>query len=221
MVLRFAAAGGRPTVPGLDAVAVAGDAFFETKRDRNPARANNWMARRLLIRAVATTVAGLTPLRAQPPGQLSEFTARNYIAGPAGRPDGRTYDFRQRDALLYHIAAVQPRVEIALYAPDRVVPEVRAAVLSGLDFLRPFFLRRATHDEFTATTNSFDLARRADGNPVFQGRLARPVFPEVRSWTEDIVDARYGPRTKLLAAIHGEPSGGRSGPDAQAAQPGS
>jgi hypothetical protein len=36
-------------------------------------------------------------------------------------------------------------------------------------------------------------------------RLARAVLPEVRSWTEDIVDARYDPRTKLLAAIHGEP----------------
>jgi hypothetical protein len=36
-------------------------------------------------------------------------------------------------------------------------------------------------------------------------RLARPVFPEIRTWTEEIVDARYGPRTKLLAAIYGEP----------------
>jgi hypothetical protein len=36
-------------------------------------------------------------------------------------------------------------------------------------------------------------------------RLARPVFPEIRTWTEDIVDARYDPRTKLLAAIYGEP----------------
>jgi hypothetical protein len=36
-------------------------------------------------------------------------------------------------------------------------------------------------------------------------RLARPAFPEVRPWTEDIVDARYDPRTKLLAAIYGEP----------------
>jgi len=195
--------------------AVAGDAFFAVKRDRNPARANNWMARRLEIRAAAATVAALTPLRAQLPGQLGEFTARNYIAGPSGRPDGRTFDFRQRDALHYHIAAVRPLVEIALFAPDLITAEVRARVLSGLDFLKPYFLRQATHDEFAATTISFDLARRADGNPVFQGpwdpdhgrlvlRLARPVFPEIRPWTEDIVDGRYDPRTKLLAAIHGQ-----------------
>jgi hypothetical protein len=108
-------AAGRRAVPDWVAeFAVAGDAFYAPKRDGNSARANNWMARRLLIRAVATTVAGLTSLRAQLPGQLSEFTARNYIDGPAGRPDGRTFDFRQRDALHYHVAAVQPLVEIAL-----------------------------------------------------------------------------------------------------------
>ena len=78
------------------------------------------------------------------------------------------------------------------------------------------FLRQATHEEFAATTVSFDLARRDDGNKVFQGpwdpdhgrlvlRLARPVLPEIRPWTEDIVDARYDPRSKLLAAIYGEP----------------
>jgi len=201
----------------VTAFAVAGDAFFAAKGDQNPARANNWMARRLVIRAVATTVAGLTSLRAELPGQLGDFVARNYIAGPSGRPDGRTYDFRQRDALHYHVAAVRPLVQIALYTPDLTDPAIRAAVLSGLEFLRPYFLRQATHVEFAATTISFDLARRADGNPVFQPkpwdpdrgrvvlRFARPVFPEIREWTDGIVDGRYDPRTKLVAAIYGEP----------------
>lgn len=196
---------------------IAGDAFFAGRADRNPSRANNWTARRLLIRAVAATVAGLESPRAELPGQLAEFTARNYIDGPSGRPDGRTFDFRQRDALHYHVAAVQPLVEIALYAPDLITAPVRAAVLSGLRFLQPYFLRQEVHTEFAATTNSFDLARRADGNAVFQLapwdpdqgrvvlRLARPVFPEIRVWTQDIVHARYDPRTKLLAAIYGEP----------------
>jgi hypothetical protein len=197
--------------------AVAGDAFFAPKGDRDSARANNWMARRLLVRAVATTVAGLASLRAELPAQLSEFTARNYIPGPSGRPDGRTFDFRQRDALHYHIAAVQPLVEIALYTPDLVSAPVRAAVLSGLDFIRPYFLQQETHIEFAATTVPFDVARRDDGNPAFQLapwdpdhgrvvlRLARPAFPEIQQWTQDIVHARYDPRIKLLAAIYGEP----------------
>jgi hypothetical protein len=197
--------------------AVAGDRFYAPKTYRNTARINNWMAWRLQIRAVAATVGGLPSLRAELPDQLTEFTARNYIAGPDGRLDGRTYDFIQRDALNYHIAAVQPLVETLLYTPDLVSTSVRSAVLTGIDFVRPYFLRQAEHVEFAGTTIPFDLARRDEGNPVFQQvpwdpvrgrvllRLARPAFPEVRPWTDDIVDARYDPRTKLLAAIYGEP----------------
>lgn len=196
--------------------AVAGDRFYAPKTYRNTARMNNWMAWRLQIRAVATTVGRLPSLRAGLPDQLAEFTARNYIAGPEGRLDGRTYDFVQRDALNYHIAAVQPLVETLLYTPDLVSTAVRSAVLSGINFVRPYFLRQAEHVEFAGTTVPFDMARRAEGNPVFQQapwdpargrlllRLARPAFPEVRPWTDDIVDARYDPRTKLLAAIYGE-----------------
>jgi hypothetical protein len=197
--------------------AIAGDRFYAPKVYQNKVRYNNWMARRLLIRAVASTVGGLASLRAELPDQLTEFTTRNYIAGPDGKLDGRTYDFLQRDALHYHLSAVQPLVETLLYTPDLVSTGVRAAVLSGINFVRPYFLRQLEHVEFAATTIPFDLARRDEGNPVFQQapwdpshgrvllRLARPAFPEIRSWTEDIVDVRYDPRTKLLAAIHGEP----------------
>ncbi len=197
--------------------AYAGDKFYAPKAYRNTARMNNWMAWRLLVRTVAATVGGLASLRAELSDQLIQFASRNYIAGPSGQPDGRTYDFRQRDALNYHLAAVQPLVEILLYAPDVVSTDVRSAVLSGLEFVRPYFLRQRQHVEFASTTVPFDLARRDDGNPVFQHapwdpargrvllRLARPAFPEIRPWTDDIVDARYDPRTKLLAAIYGEP----------------
>ena len=195
----------------------SGDHFYQRLADRNPARANNWMARRLLIRAVACTVAGDAAARAAMPGLLREFVARNYAAGPAGERDGRTFDFIQRDALHYHIAAVQPLVEVMLATPDLVDTDVRAAVLSGLEFLRPFFLGEQEHIEFARTSISFDIERRDDGNPAFRDalwdpahgrvvlRLARAAFPEIRGWTEQIVDHRYDPRTKLLAAIHGEP----------------
>jgi hypothetical protein len=197
--------------------AESGDRFYEGRADRNPGRANNWMARRLLIRSVAAVVGGDTGARAETPRMLRDFVARNYIAGPSGERDGRTFDFRQRDALHYHMAAVQPLVEMTLYTPDLVDKSARAATLSGLEFLRPFFLGHAEHVEFARSTISFDAERRDDGNLVFQNapwepargrvvlRLARAAFPEIRAWTEQIVDHRYDPRTKLLAAIHGEP----------------
>lgn len=64
---------------------------------------------------------------------------------------------------------------------------------------------------------SFDIDRREAGYAEFRDapfdpararvrlRLARAAFGGVREWTEQIVDAAYDPRTKLLAAIHGEP----------------
>ena len=199
------------------AFAISGDRFYEHLGDRNLARANNWMARRLLIRTVASTVAGDATARAAMPGLLREFVARNYVAGPSGERDGRTFDFMQRDALHYHVAAVRPLVEVLLYAPDLVDQHVRAAILSGLEFLRLFSLGQQEHVEFARTSISFDTERRDDGNPVFRNtpwdpahgrvllRLARAAFPEIRGWTEQIVDHRYDPRTKLLAAIYGAP----------------
>jgi hypothetical protein len=199
------------------AFAISGDRFYERKAEGNSARANNWMARRLLIRTVAATVAGQDAARVAMPGLLRDFVARNYVAGPSGERDGRTVDFMKRDALHYHMAAVQPLVEVTLYAPDLADDVVRAAVLSGLEFIRPYFLGQQEHIEFAGTSVPFDRERRDDGNPVFRNapwdpahgrvllRLARAVFPEIRGWTEQIVDQRYDPRTKLLAAIYGEP----------------
>jgi hypothetical protein len=199
------------------AFVTAGDRFYNRKAAGNSARANNWMARRLLIRAVAAVVAGDAEGRAEMPGMLRDFAARNFVASPSGQRDGRTFDFLQRDALHYHVAAVQPLVEVALYAPDLADRTTRAAVLSGLEFLRPFFLGHAEHIEFARTSVAFDRERRDDGNPAFRNapwqpagarvllRLARAAFPQVRAWTEDIVDPAYDPRTKLLAAVYGEP----------------
>jgi hypothetical protein len=199
------------------AFASSGDRFYDRKAPGNSARANNWMARRLLIRAVACTVAGDAAGGAAIPRLLSDFVARNFAAAPSGQLDGRTVDFLQRDALHYHVAAVQPLVELTLCAPDLVDQATRSAVLSGLEFLRPFFLGQAEHVEFARTSVAFDRERRDDGNPAFRNapwqpagarvllRLARAAFPQVRAWTEDIVDPAYDPRTKLLAAVHGEP----------------
>jgi len=199
------------------AFATSGDRFYDRKAPGNSARANNWMARRLLIRTVACTVTGDAAGRAAIPGMLHDFVARNFVAGPSGQRDGRTADFVQRDALHYHVAAVQPLVEVTLYAPDVVDEAIRAAVLSGIEFLRPFFLGQAEHVEFARTTVAFDRERRDDGNPTFRNapwqptgarvllRLARAAFPQVRAWTEDIVGPACDPRTKLLAAVYGEP----------------
>jgi hypothetical protein len=135
--------------------AISADAFFAAKGDRNPARANNWMARSLLIRTVAATVAGLTA--AQP---------------------------RRRGAAAGRDRAVRAGRDHRVGASSRPIrPRIPAALLSPAGQLEPW----------------------DPGHGRVVLRLARPVFPEIRSWTEDIVDHRYDPRTKLLAASYGEP----------------
>jgi hypothetical protein len=197
--------------------AACGDRFYAGRAARKPTWINNWMARRLLIRSVASTVVGDAAARAAIPQMLRDFTAGNFVAAPSGERDGRTYDFMQRDALHYHVADLRALIEMALYTPDLVDGDARGAIMSGLEFLRPYFLGQRQHVEFARTTIAFDRERRDDGNPEFANlpwnpergrvllRLARVSFPEVRPWTEQIVDPSYDPRTKLLAAIHGEP----------------
>lgn len=138
--------------------AISGDRFYDRLGDRNPARANNWMARRLLIRAVASTVAGDAAARAAMPGLLREFAARNYVAGPSGERDGRTFDFIQRDALHYHIAAVQPLAEVLLYAPGLVDPVSGRRSCPGLSFSGRSF------SAANSTSSSPGLPSRSTGN---------------------------------------------------------
>ena len=204
-------------LPWAREFATSGDRLYAARPQKSSSRINNWMSRRLLIRSVATTVAGDRTGRAEMPELLREFVDRNYVTAPDGRRDGRTFDFLQRDALHYHVAVVHPLVEMSLCTPDLIDPPTRAAIGSGLEFLRPYFLGHKQHAEFARTTISFDRERRDAGNPAFRDapwdpdhgrvllRVARATFPEVRSWTEQIVDPKYDPRTKLLAAIHGEP----------------
>ena len=193
------------------------DRFYAKLAPRNPARANNWMARRLVIRAMASTVSGDRAARASIPEMLSDFVGRNLVQDPRREYDGQTFDFVQRDALHYHVASLQPLVEITLFAPDLVSETVRRRILSGIEFLAPFARGERQHIEFAHTTIAFDHERGDAGNPVFQVapwnpaggrvllRLARASFPEIRGWTDQLVDASYDPRPKLMAAIFGEP----------------
>jgi hypothetical protein len=106
---------------------------------------------------------------------LRDFVARNFVAGPSGQRDGRTFDFLQRDALHYHVAAVQPLVEVALYAPDLVDRTTRAAVLSGLKFLKPFFLGHAQHVEFARTLRRAAASRRLAVDRAGQGIIGETL----------------------------------------------
>lgn len=190
----------------------AGDRFYARRPSNDLARRNNWMSARLLVRALSGAVAGDATMEAETRRLLSGFGQVNFEQDPSGRLDGRTFDFRQRDALSYHVADLEFLVATLSFVPGVVDAALRGHVRRGLLFLEPYYLGEKEHIEFLRTTVSFDLKRR-DQDPTNTGfqnkpwqpaqarpllRLASLSFPEIRSWTGRIV---ADPQTDLLVTL--------------------
>lgn len=190
----------------------AGDRFYARRPGNDLARRNNWMAARLLVRALAGTIAGDEEAGRETRHLLSSFGQINFERDEAGRLDGRTFDFRQRDALTYHVADLDFLLTILIFVPNVVDAELRDHIRRGLHFLKPYYLGEKEHIEFLHTSVAFDLKRRDHdpSNTSFQNcpwqptqarplvRLAGLPFPEILSWTGPVVGT---PHTELLAAL--------------------
>lgn len=189
----------------------AGDRFYARRPPEDLARRNNWMSARLLVRAMSGAAAGDAILGTKTRSLLSGFAQVNFERDAAGRLDGRTFDFRQRDALAYHVADLEFLVAILSFVPAVVDVAVRNHIRRGLLFLKPYYLGEMEHIEFVHTTVSFDLKRRDQdpSNTGFQNRpwqpaQARPLlrlatlsFPEIASWAPHQADSQ----TELLVAL--------------------
>jgi hypothetical protein len=126
------------------------------------------------------------------------------------------YDFRQRDALHYHVYNLEAFVFAATFTPDVLEQTGHKAINDALDFLRPYYAGQKVHREFVCSTVPFDRERANAGieeygtkpwKPERARKLlrdARPVFPEIKPWTANIVDEHYSPVQKLSAVLHGE-----------------
>lgn len=206
----------------IGAFAAAGDAFYaaqvppgdDTSRINN-LRVNNWMAWRLCIRGMASVIRQDKGAQEETRRMLSEFIRVDFLPGG----NGETYDFEQRDSLHYHIFDLQALVSMVLFTPTLVDQQNRDSIDRGLNFIKPFYLGGQQHVEFQHTVNTFDVKRIQEdtNNAVMQTkpwdprearvlfRLARTAFPDIRPWTQNVVDAHYDPSVRLLAAIFGEP----------------
>jgi len=88
--------------------------------------------------------------------------------------DGSTFDFRQRDALHYHVYDLLPLIELAIAADKNGVnlyahttPE-GAGLEKSIAFLIPYITGEKTHREFVRSSVKFDLQRSAAGDPSIQ-----------------------------------------------------
>ena len=199
----------------------AGDRFYARRPANDLARRNNWMAARLLVRALAGTIAGDGTTQTR--RLLSTYGQVNFERDADGRLDGRTFDFRQRDALTYHVVDLDFLLTILSFVPGVVDPELRAHIRRGLLFCKPYVLGEKEHIEFLHTTVSFDVTRREQdpSNTDFQNRPWQPArawpllrlaalsFPEITSWTGPV---RADARTELLVALMAEQPAPNQGP---------
>ncbi len=189
-------------------LALRGDEFYAKVKPTDGRYANNWASWRLLIRGMAGAVGDDSSLVRSTRDLVTAHVTRNL------RADGSSVDFHERDSLHYHVYALEPLVQLALFVPDAIDPTSATSIESGLLFLRPFVLGERTHVEFAQTKVAFDLRRKQAGDPVFADslwnpkdarpllRLARTRFVTVRAWTTALVDEDYAPRIKQLAALH-------------------
>ncbi len=199
-----------------------GDAFFARLRPNDGRLTNNWASWRLLLRAMGATITGDRNLLASTGALVTAHVAANIY------PDGSSLDFLGRDALHYHVYNLEALVQIVLYVPGVVDADAAAAIGRAVGFLEPYFTGSKQHIEFVNSPVRFDAERREAGDLAFaqvpwnpkQARqlllLARARFPEVRTWSESVVDEEYSPRLKHLAALYGSlkptPSMGTPGP---------
>jgi hypothetical protein len=86
-------------------------------------------------------------------------------------PDGSTFDFRQRDALHYHVYDLLPLIELAMATDKNGIdlythrtPE-GASLEKSIAFLIPYVTGEKTHREFVRSSVKFDLQRSTAGDP--------------------------------------------------------
>lgn len=184
-----------------------GEALFAAMSPRDTRLVNNWNSWHLAIQGMVGTITNDADLNARTRVEVHWQISQNINA------DGSTLDFRQRDALHYHLYDLQALVDLVSFTDGLVSVEDEAAIERALDFIEPYFSGQQQHFEFVTSTVLFDQQRRDAGDPSFLNapwkpekarqllRLARSSFPTIRPWTTSVVDENYSPRLKVLAAL--------------------
>lgn len=131
---------------------------------------NNWQSHRIKLLAVSAAALGDPALVTAAREALMTQVAANI------RPDGRTVDFVQRDALHYVTYDLEPLVQAALalspYGKDNLLQAHSAtgsSLAAALDWLAPYAKGQRTHQEFVHTSEPFDIERRKAGLKGYGG----------------------------------------------------
>ncbi len=125
------------------------------------------------------------------------------------KPDGATTEFYVRDAMTYHIYAIEPLLTLACAMQRHTGENLfdygdpnAVSLHNSVNFIIPFADRQKTHDEFTHTKSDFDRKRAANGESHYAPHPWTPkssvrIFTMAAWWVPD-----YG---KLAAKVAGQP----------------
>ncbi|RZK67809.1 MAG: alginate lyase [Pedobacter sp.] len=103
--------------------------------------------------------------------------------------DGTSLDFKERDAMHYHIYDLEPMLELAIMI-DRAKGEnfytyqsvTGSSIQKSVDWLIPYMKGEKQHEEYVHTTVKFDRDRAKNNEPgfapgtMFEPKLALPVL---------------------------------------------
>ena len=187
------------------------DKYYENLKPTSGKIKNNWGTWRLEIRTITSQVLNESDLVKSSKLLLVEHINQNI------KSDGASIDFELRDALHYHVYDLEAYMELLSILPsDFLSKNEMAKIKSAIFFLKPFYLGEKTHIEFVKSNVPFDIQRKNAKLEDYQNapwkpagarkllRLARIVFPEIKPWTESLVDEHYDPTLKLFTAGRGD-----------------
>jgi Alginate lyase len=146
-------------------------------------RRENWESHRLKIVGLVATTTGDDKL-----WNVTDAGFRKHV-GVNFNTEGESVDFRRRDAMHYHVYAVQPLLTLACVAKRRGDPIYNYRAANGasleraVEFIRPYALGEKKHLEFAKSEVGMDRKRAAAGEKEYaphywSGKSASTVFAE-------------------------------------------
>jgi len=167
-------------------------------------RRENWQSHRLKIVGLIGATTGSDPIWGIADKGFREQIRVNFDDG------GESVDFKRRDALHYHIYAVQPLLTLACVAQhkgDRFFDYVAgngASLREAVEFVEPFATGKKKHLEFAESEVEFDRKRAAAGEKGYTEKYWSPKS-SVRLFAEaGCIDPAYD---KLAVKLEGGSAG--------------
>lgn len=168
-------------------------------------RRENWQSHRLKIVGLIGATTGSDKLWAIADNGFKEQIGTNFDA------TGQSVDFKRRDALHYHLYAVQPLLTLACVAQNKgerlfdYKASNGASLREAVEFVEPYATGVKQHMEFVDSEVSFDRKRAAAGERAF---AQKPWSPRagIRLFAEaGCLDPAYDKLAARIAGGNGSP----------------